>query len=47
MKIIFTNSIDTSVLDSSFFQILFNCLADMQEQKERESGQICKDQNLL
>ncbi len=47
MKIIFTNNIDTGVLDSSFFQILFNCLADMQEQKERENGQISKNQSLL
>lgn len=34
MKIIFTNNIDTGVFDSSFFQILFSRLVDMQEQKE-------------
>ncbi|MGN1201179.1 MAG: hypothetical protein ACI4R8_02820 [Candidatus Caccovivens sp.] len=38
MKIVFTNEFNPNVLDSSFFQTLFNRLVILQEQKESEDA---------
>lgn len=36
MKIFFTNELNTDVFDFSFYQVLFNRLVMLQEQKERD-----------